>query len=233
VAALAGDAGSSAKGSVWVWNATAALSRNIKESGPLSAVEVTHPIHLSQGAVEVAREPGGGAVKVTSRAPGFSSGDLVLDGRTSEPLAAALSPTAEWLAWSLPEGGILLFHLTKSLAPMALLGESTKWERLQFATNDVLVGQDHTGTRRAWREFDGSDHLAGFARDSLPLQSEIDDLSRIPESPVPLDPPARLVPSASECRNLHGEWITPPQGADEDRAPAASKPPARDGAICG
>jgi WD40 repeat protein len=238
VAALASDErqlppDANTKGSVWVWNVTSALSRNIKESAPLTATAMTHPIHLSHPAVEIFRDPRGGAVRVAARRSGISSGDLVLDGRTSEPLAAGLSPTAEWLAWSLPDGGILLFHLTKSLAPMALLGESTKWERLQFAANNVLVAQDHSGTRHVWREFDGSDNLASFARDSLPLQSDIDDLSSIPENPTKLEPPTRLLPSDAECRNLLGKWITPAHDADEGRAPAALKPPRRDGAICG
>jgi hypothetical protein len=129
------------------------------------------------------------------------------------------------LAWALPEGGVLIFHLTQSLDPIAVLGEGTQWDSVRFTRingEDVIAAAGHDAQDKAvfrvrhWRYFASTSKLIEFSRASLPNQTCLNTDRLVGRSELPLRS-TPLMLSHTDENNLLGvvKWIT--------EAPATSK----------
>jgi WD40 repeat protein len=197
---------------VWLWNMTPALSRDLRTEAveaselPCGPQTKQSPDTRDAGGLEKR----GGRFMITSNRAGIHSMPLDIPNDTECPTAIALSPAGDWLAWTAPKG-ILLFDLKKSPSPLAVLGETTSWRAVKFASDpDRIMAVDVIHRQRAWRYFRSPQDLVKFAHGSLPMENSTRvDLEHgsMPAKPL------QVSLTIEECTKLLGvlPWVTRPQ----------------------
>jgi WD40 repeat protein len=199
---------------VWLWNLAPALSRGLRTEAVAASASpcgsAAQGRSAEAGGVALKRDSDG-RFRISAPRTGLSSIPLDVPKDTKCPTAIALSPDGGWLAWTADPKGILLFDLRKSSAPVAVLGESTLWRTVGFASNpDRIVAVDGGDRQQAWRYFESTGKLAEFARDSLPTENATPadlELGRTAAKPV------QVSLTIDECTKLLGvlPWVTRPQ----------------------
>ena len=121
---------------------------------------------------------------------------------------------------------MLLFHLTRSLDPIAFLGEGTQWTSVAFARDngeEVIAVADRSGRSRQWRYFANTHDLVEFSMRSLPCESRLDTAELSRDTPVLLTS-APITLSPTDEQNLRGivKWITKDTSTPDDVDTASS-----------